>query len=320
MRIGIVGAGAIGLLFGAYLDQAGHQLTLFTRTGKQADDLERLGCQVELYSGERLSYHPRAIATETREQPVMDDIDLLLITVKQFSLPAVILWLKERLPVHVPLIVLMNGLGHEKIFSAQLPNPVYFGMTSSGATRLKSTLVVEKGRGKTRIGSLQQVDGECRVITKLIASLKQMGLDVSWSSDIESELWKKGIVNACINPLTALFQVPNGKLVSSPSLYQLMYQLYRELVPLVEKAKQKKAQKILNNGRLWQEIEEVCRNTSENKSSMLQDIQRKQQTEIEALSGYFLRLAETYQLSLPSHQFVYHAVCFLEQRGEEWER
>lgn len=317
MRIGIIGAGAIGLLFAAYLHQAGHQLTLFTRTISQARKLESLGCQIQLSSGEHLSFHPRALATDGEGQLTLEDIDLLLITVKQSSLATVIKWLKQHLPDHVPLVCLMNGLGHESLFADQLPNPVYYGITASGATKLGPTHVVEKGKGITRIGHLDQQENVDNGLAQLIASLEKTGLTITLSADIESDMWKKAVINACINPLTALFKVANGQLVTCGHLHQLMYQLYMELVPLVEKVKQGKAQKILNNGRLWQEIEDVCRNTSENISSMLADIQRNQQTEIEALTGYFLRMAKSYHLHLPSHQFIYHAIGFLEQRGEE---
>src|SRR5690606_32745065 len=101
------------------------------------------------------------------------------------------------------------------------------------------------------------------------------------------------------------------------NLNYLMGQLYSELIPLLEAVHKEDAQKILQNGRLWQDIEGVCRITSENRSSMLQDIQNNQLTEIEAVTGYFLKEARKYQLALPSHQFVYHALQFLQNRGEE---
>lgn len=327
MRIGILGAGAIGMLFGGYLHVAGYQPLFITRTRQQAIQFREEGCVVQFSSEVELHFWPESYASEKMalEKPVQD-IGLLLITVKQPSLVDVIPWINKHIAAHTPIICLMNGLGHQQELRQKLRHPLFFGITASGATKVKDNKVIERGRGATKIGRLGSFsapnDGEAsqismpysNVVKQLVEALDKLSIPCSYVPDMTMEMWKKCVINACINPLTALLQVRNGLLIEEKELHELMYQLYSELVPLIEVAHGQDAQKILSDGRLWQEIEGVCRITSENRSSMLQDIQHNRLTEIEAVTGYFLKEAKKYQLELPSHQFVYAALHFLQKK------
>lgn len=327
MKVFIVGAGALGILFGGYLHHAGHRIVYLTRTNEQAEQINTSGCRVYPNRGESFLFNPQALSIdEHNKSRLLADIDIVLITVKQPYLDNVLIWLKQHISSSVPILCLMNGLGHQEKISRDLSNPIYFGVTSNGATRMESVEVIERGRGVTKIGKSGNLSGATAfngtkdqpndvLIRSLIGDLVRNQLQVMWSNEIEVEMWRKCIVNACINPLTAMFQVKNGMVVKDPHLHKMMRQLYTEISTLIQKTKGINAQKILNNDRLWKEIEDICRITSKNLSSMLQDIQNKRQTEIESITGYFLREAEKHCLTLPSHEFVYQALRFLVKKG-----
>lgn len=121
-------------------------------------------------------------------------------------------------------------------------------------------------------------------------------------------LWKKVVTNAAINPLTAIVDCPNGRLVEVPELRALL----RTLV--VEAVKVAGTEGYRFDESLVEHTEEVCRRTATNISSMLQDIRAGRPTEIEAISGEILRRAELAMLPSPRTRVVYQLVKGMEQK------
>lgn len=113
---------------------------------------------------------------------------------------------------------------------------------------------------------------------------------------------QKLVVNVCINPLTALLQVKNGELITNPFFYQMMEQVFKEVVFLVKEEKEM----------VWEMVRHVCERTSHNTSSMLADVRANRQTEIGAIVGYVLEEAKKQQRSVPTLQFLFDAIKGLE--------
>src|SRR5690606_31726039 len=113
--------------------------------------------------------------------------------------------------------------------------------------------------------------------------------------NIEHCMWEKFAINVVINPLTAVLEVSNGKLLEL-KLQTVIMQLIKELC-LVADAKGF----YLNQTEIYHQVAEVCRKTSKNISSMLQDIQNKRQTEIDSLNGAVAAYADQFRLTVPTH-------------------
>jgi 2-dehydropantoate 2-reductase len=136
-------------------------------------------------------------------------------------------------------------------------------------------------------------------------------MTVEYLEDVSSILWEKLIANALINPLTALFEVPNGFLLQEPDILRMMRQLFDEASAVANQAEQK------INEETWQEILTICRNTSRNTSSMLQDLRCGKQTEIEAITGYIVRKGNEYGISTPMHETLRQVIRLKEQMPRE---
>lgn len=126
------------------------------------------------------------------------------------------------------------------------------------------------------------------------------------SKNMEIRIWSKLVINAVINPLTAILRVKNGELLESAWTRELMLDLYREACLVAE------AKDIQLPDDLWQTILTVCEATSRNHSSMLQDIEQSRTTEIDRINGSLLQMAEELNLDLPAHRTVYRLVKALE--------
>lgn len=322
MNVMVVGAGALGMLFGGYsLLASENNLIVVTRTKLQASTLNQEGLLFRERDQKEHLFKVNAFSTEEGSVPseLLSQVDIVLVTVKQHHLETVLGWLKQMIPTHTPLLFLMNGLGHvEKIQDALSEHASFFGVTYNGATKISTRSVEERGRSLTKVGFLankimESTEADPSVLMEWTSQMNKLGITVKLSQDILSDLWHKCIVNSCINPLTGLFQVENGQLIENVHLHRLMRQLYDELIHYVQETRADIAQKILRNDCFWEEIEAVCRNTSNNRSSMEQDIRYGRKTEIDSFNGYFLKEALKKGIHLPTHTFIYHSILFLQK-------
>lgn len=311
MDVAIVGAGALGMLFGGYTHLCGYNVRFVVRRKKQAEAIESMGISLRLLTGKTHHFYPQVhlFGEPTFSSPAF----LIIVAVKQPDLVPLLDWLSKSIRKDTALVFLMNGLGHPEKIKSYLPDhEVIYAVTQNGATRLSDTETVERGKGPTKLGTIPGKRKFSEGVQKWMEAMNAH-LPLEVSPEIEAEMWKKGMVNACINPLTALFQVPNGELVRNKSLYWMMEQIFAELMPLTHEIWGKEHPLFVQEESIWQEIVGVCEKTAGNHSSMLQDIRFKRKTEIEALNGYFVRKASQLGHELKLNRFIRAAILALEE-------
>src|SRR5699024_8556284 len=118
-------------------------------------------------------------------------------------------------------------------------------------------------------------------------------------SNYELMLQRKLVINAVINPLTALFRVTNGQLITNPYFKKIMNELYDEIILCLPKIKEVVT---------ISDVEHICQATHTNQSSMLKDIIHQRPTEVEAILGYIRNKAREKQLNLPLTHFLYDSI------------
>ncbi|MCD7033902.1 2-dehydropantoate 2-reductase [Metabacillus sp. GX 13764] len=280
--IGIIGGGAMGLLLAGYLSED-RKVTLYTRRKDQAELIQQNGISI-LSGGEE---HIREIKASDGKQY---EEDTLFITVKQFHLDPVIQNLKER--EGKKLIFLQNGMGHIEKLQELSGHAVYPGTAGHGAQKLTDRAVRHNGQGVIKICSFAESSLEELQHLLPARSPLQFQFEQDWKHVLEEKL----LVNACINPLTALFRTENGMLLDNPFFYEAFKTVYKE------------ASAVLDSKFDIALAEEVCRNTAQNRSSMLQDAEKRNKTEIDAITGYLLKEARKKHLSVPLLEFLDTAV------------
>ena len=140
-------------------------------------------------------------------------------------------------------------------------------------------------------------------LTPLQGLLRQAGFDVSVVDDARAVLWGKLVINAAINPLTALLRVPNGALLEQAHARQLMHALARETAAVAH---------ALGVALPFDDptaaVEAVARKTAGNYSSMAQDMQRGAPTEIDAICGAVVQAAATLKAPAPLNEAMWRLV------------
>ncbi|MFE5319889.1 ketopantoate reductase family protein [Paenibacillus sp. NPDC056579] len=319
MKVRVIGAGALGLLVSASLASAGADVELVTRTREQAEQLEMDGLLLTRAAPEggreSVKVHPPVASwDEWIAQPCTQSAtEIIALTVKQSAVTDELAKvLAERLGPSAHLVCFQNGIGHTDILSARIsPSQIMLAVTTEGALKHSPTEVEHTGRGITWLGGMipagNRHDDE-KMLKKLQNVLQNAGFGVSLSNQMTSKVWNKLLINAVINPLTAILQIANGKLLELPASRELMRLLYDEGVTLADKLNIELAED------LWEQLETVCRRTAANQSSMLQDVRAERLTELDAITGGLLAKAHQTGIQLPTHETVYRLVRSIEQQ------
>jgi len=301
MRIALLGTGALGTLFGVRL--AGVAEVWMLGTWREAlEAARRHGLRLITPQGEETAFV--AAAEDPAEVP---PCDAALILVKAYQTERAARWARQVLKPAGIALTLQNGLGpYETLRTVLGPERAWQGVTMMGATL--------EAPGRARLGGegpiwLGAPSSSRAPLEPLLARLRQAGFAVEIREDLRGVIWGKLVANTAINPVTALFDVPNGALLERPALWALARGTARETAAVA------RAQGI----RLPFEdpvafVAEVCRRTAANSSSMRQDVQRGRPTEIDSLNGAVAAIGRERGIPVPLNEALWRAVKALERK------
>lgn len=223
----------------------------------------------------------------------------IVVAVKWAGLGAVREWL-SRWSIPPPLLTVMNGMGQEEALAGvagAAPAWLNVGVTTAGCTRLPDDSVLVAAEGETVFA-----DGATWQAVRDTA--RSLGLP--WRFEQPDAVWRLRWIklgqNAVINPLSGLTGLVNGELPASP-LWRLAPAILEEWALAAARAGVH-----AGDGRqMLARVEALCRQTAGNRSSLWQDLQRRQPTEIEAINGYVVRMLARESRPAPVNQ----ALCTL---------
>jgi 2-dehydropantoate 2-reductase len=221
--------------------------------------------------------------------------DLTIITVKQYQLEAVIEKIKELESPPKSLLFLQNGMGHLKLLEKLPVNNLYIGSVEHGAYKENAFTVSHNGEGKTNVAVYKGDSAVLREFTGAVSS----DFPFVFCEDYYKLLVNKLIVNAVINPLTAMLQVKNGELIKNQFYLKVLKNLFAEVSYILN----------LEDRELHlRQIIEICQNTEDNRSSMLKDIEAGRDTEVDAILGFLLEEAIDQKKKAPQVENFYYLI------------
>lgn len=287
MKIGIIGGGSVGLLLSSFLSQK-HKITIYVKREEQKLALNKHGL---VNDGTRI---PNLINVLTIHE--MKNEDCLFICVKQADIIDVLPLIKQE-NHQTPVFFLQNGMGHLR-FIKNIKQPCFVGVVEHGAYRINDYSVKHTGKGMIKIAVF---NGKKNKLKELVSELTAEDFPIVKESDWRNLLAKKLIINAVINPLTALFDVKNGYVLTNTYLQKLARKLCAEACLVLN----------LDYLEQWNRVQDVADKTADNISSMLNDIRNGVKTENEAISGYLLAESKEH---IPYTTFIYNSIKVLETK------
>jgi len=283
--IHILGAGSIGLLLATRLTPVA-AVVLIRRAGAHPP------CVTLTLQEDAADY--RFDIAQTSADRLQRPIERLIVCTKAYDALPAVQSLGAQLQADAALLLMQNGMSSQEEITAALPQAsIYAASSTEGAYRPAPGCVRHAGRGITRIGRIQGQKQDWVGLFQAAALQSQIAEPIRW------HLANKLRINALINPLTVLHDCRNGELLERPKARTEMQRLGEEVDRILQAAGYH------FDDSAYQQAAAVASATSANLSSMLQDARAGRRLELDAITGYLLRLADEYAIDAPANRALY---------------
>ena len=316
----IIGAGAMGCLFGYLLQAGGHSVTFYDVDQSKVDVLNRAGLTISEADGTKKTLQVSAISLIEDAPPP----HLALVLVKSYNTAQAARELSLIKKADTWVLTLQNGLGHVSRLAQYLDEKQIFpGVTYQAALETTPGRVIHSGNGLTSLSPLVKspaptakemetvLEKSLPQAMELARLLDDCRIPAAACTNVRPLRWRKLIINSAINPLSALHKLPNGELPKNPAIVQDMMGLVQEGVAVAHKDGM-----TINYGEMWAGVLETCRATARNRSSMLADVEKGRMTEIEAINGSIVRLGERYGVNTPLNTRMVRSVVAIHGKND----
>lgn len=289
----IVGTGAIASLFAARLSASGVPVTMLGTWSTGLDALKQHGVTFVDANGHQQTYPVQV----TNEPAACAGTRFALVLVKSWQTERAAHQLAVCLAPDGVALTLQNGLGNRDTLAQVLgAQRVALGITTIGANLVAPGHVRLAGDGVITLGVHAR-------LSPLADLLRSAGFVVENDPDPSALLWGKLVINAAINPLTALLDIPNGELLKRPSARALLATVARETasVAVAQGVRLPYPDPVVAT-------ETIARRTASNRSSMLQDVSRGAPTEIDAICGAIVQAGEQTGVPTPINRTLWQLI------------
>lgn len=294
------GAGSIGSAVGGML-AGDHEVVLIGRKAN-VDCVRGDGLRIKGVVGKKVRIDARESVSGLAPP------DLLLVTTKAYSTQSVIDACRGWVSEDTVVLTLQNGLGNLEKLRDWRGAQVIGGTTTMGALLTEPGVVELASLGNTFVGA----DANPGAAESLASMLSSAGLPTETTADIKAELWAKAIVNACVNPLTAILRVANGEIVRVRALSMLVHDISKECEAVADASGIR-----LPYDSMCERAMTVAKKTALNRSSMLRDIELGRRTEIESINGYICKAGLATRVPTPLNRALVAMVESLENHRAE---
>lgn len=275
MKIAVIGPGAVGCLLAVSCAEAGEDVLLVDYRPERVALLREQGILLKTPGGlSRLLPVPCGLPAE------VGPCGLTIMAVKAHQTRAAAQALPLLMAPGGLALSLQNGLGNlEEMARVAGPERLLAGVTFVGVTRQDEGKIIYAGQGEVVIGAPPGAKVTPGEIDAVAALFRRAGFKCRVAADIQALIWEKLVVNAGINPLTALLRVPNGALPELPEAWSLAVAAATEVQTVA------RTLGLAVTGDPAERLGRVCRATAKNRSSMLQDVLAGRVTEIDSLNA-----------------------------------
>ncbi|AIO33046.1 2-dehydropantoate 2-reductase [Burkholderia pseudomultivorans] len=293
MRIAILGAGAMGSLFGGLLAESGEDVTLIDVNDAHLDAIRRDGLRIDDDRGERRVTTLQALRPEAANASAGTPFDLLIVFTKSLHTRVALDGVRALLTPHTHVLTLQNGLGNVETLNAFVPlERILVGVTTWPADLAGPGRVHSHGAGTIR---MMTADGAASAFAAAVAdALSRAGLACTLDADVWAAIWEKVAFNAALNTLCAVTRCTVDQLGEhhdGPRLAQAI---------VAETAAVARAKGIaVDAARIARNVEHAIREHRGHRPSMLQDVLAGRRTEIDAISGKVVAAAREVGLAVP---------------------
>lgn len=304
MKIAILGAGAMGMLFGGYL--SGHnQVWLIDIDQKRIEKINADGVTVREKDGEDRVFYPRAAVSAAG----LGTMDLVLVFVKSMFTVSALESNRSLIGPDTYLMTLQNGVGHEtKLLRFADEGHVIIGSTQHNSSVIENGHVSHGGSGQTSIGLLNGHSDEIQCVAE---NFTACGLDCCISMEIKRQIWTKLFTNTAASSLTAILQVPLGFIHEDANAHKLMETMVKEAVAVANAD----CGDGFDETEVIEGVDAVCRNAPNGYTSIYADVKNGVRSEVDTISGSVVESGERLGIPTPCHRMVVTLIHAFEDKN-----
>lgn len=313
MRILMIGAGAVGIAIGVSFESQGIQVDFLAR-GKTLEAIRSEGAKRTGLFGDYCCAPGSVGAYGTYEELPRQAYDYVIISAKTTANLQIsqALWKAEQcMKPSAKLVIMQNGWGNEAAYEEYFPkDKIYHARVITGFQRTSPNVSqITVHTAPILLGSL--FGSEVTSMQPLQQALQASGIPTELTTEVGKYLWAKMLYNTTLNPLGAILGVHYGQLAQSQASTLIMNQLIEETFAVMKAA---------GYSAPWENAEEYKKvfygtlipDTYHHRASTLQDIEKKQKTEIDTLNGCIVRLAKQYGIPVPGHTMLVRLIKSIE--------
>lgn len=302
MRIAVIGAGAMGSIYGGHLSQQ-NEVILVDTNQQVVEQINKNGLLVD-ENGTSVCYQPKALCDTSEEKPV----DLVILFVKALFSRAALENNSALIGPDTRLMTLQNGAGHEDLLKEFVSEDrVIIGTTEDNGAVLGLGHVRRGGTGVTNVGMLtEDQDG---FLDRLKENFDSCGFEVRIHENIQYLIWDKLFTNVSLSALTGILQVDMGYIAADEFAWKLCCQLIHETI-LTAAA----AGLVFDEEAVREKVRKTSLNNPQGCTSIRADLRDGRRTEVDTISGSVVRAAARYGVDVPGHAFVVNLVHGMEGR------
>lgn len=281
MKVAIIGCGALGSFLAFKLIRAGADVLVCQRPGIQYDSLKAQG----ILFIDREGKHEKVGCRVTSSLDGLGAADFALVLVKAYQTEEAARALEGKVSRRGIVLTLQNGLGNAELLAMAVGEErVAAGTCTYGAHRIGPGTIAWGGDGTVRLGPWKKG----RDLSEVVDLLKSAGIETRLEEDPRRALWEKVILNASVNPVSALTRLGNGRILDLPEAVGLVKELVWEGVRAAHLAGEE-----IDARAMWSLVRSVLEKTANNRTSMLQDVENGRQTEVDAIVGTLVEQGRT---------------------------
>jgi 2-dehydropantoate 2-reductase len=295
MKTAILGAGAVGCFYGGMLARAGREVVLIGRP-QHVEAIRRDGLRMET-----LSFDEQVKVTARCDAGGITGADMVLCCVKSTDTTVAAAEMAPHLAPGAIVLSLQNGYDNAQRLQELLGRPVHPAVVYVATEMAGPGHLRHHGRGELVIGPF---DGSAAVVAEFALA----GVPVQISDNVAGALWVKLIINCVYNGLSAITQLPYGRIAPGEGIAGVMDDIVAECLAVAQ------ADGVTVPGDIRAAVAGIARTMATQKSSTAHDVARGRKSEIDHINGYVLKRGAALGIATPVNRTIHALVRLLENR------
>lgn len=302
MKIAVIGAGAMGSIYGGHLSLH-HEVFLIDSNGDLVSTINKNGLTL-LENGEENLYHPRALL----DSKDAGCVDLIILFVKAMYSRSALNANRNLIGEDTYILTLQNGSGHEDIIKEFVnEDHIIIGTTQDNGAVKALGVVSHGGEGITNVGMLPGCDSA--ILERIKDSFDKCGFQTRIHDNIQYLIWHKLFTNVSLSAVTAVLQVKMGFIAANEEAWAIACRLIHEAVAVAEAMNLH-----FDEAEVIEEVRRTSLDNPEGMTSICADVMNHRKTEVDTISGSVVRAAAKHGIAVPVHETVVNMIHVLEAK------